>query len=215
MNQQENTNAPKANATPLNCMVDRPFADWALYYKEMRLIEDWADVKNYEGVYQVSSLGRVRSLDRIDATNGNHRILKGRVLRPGLNGNKYLHVILYDRGSKKGIRVHKLVALAFIPNPMGFSEINHKDGIKTNNVVTNLEWCNRSYNMNHAVSMGLFGGGKGENHGMAKLSNSDVLFIRKNPDMPVIDVALLFKITKTNVRNIKNNKTWKNIVIEH
>lgn len=105
--------------------------------------EEWRDVKGYEGKYQVSNLGRVKSL--------NYRHTgKEQFLKPGKNGNGYLFVNLYKNGVVKHFRVHRLVGSAFIPNPDNFSEINHKDEVKTNNSVSNLEWCSRQYNNTYA-----------------------------------------------------------------
>lgn len=110
--------------------------------------EVWKDIENYEGLYQVSNLGRVRSLDRKDAQG--HR-LKGKVLSSGLNSRGYLIVILYRDGGTKNKTVHRLVASAFIPNPDNLPQINHRDEDKTNNAVSNLEWCSALYNMRYGT----------------------------------------------------------------
>ena len=104
----------------------------------MIIKEIWKPVNGYEGLYEVSSLGRVKSL-----WYGREKILK-----PQDNGKGYLFVNLYKDGKVKHLLVHKLVAEAFIPNPFGFTEINHLDENKTNNVVDNLEFCSRRYNVN-------------------------------------------------------------------
>lgn len=103
--------------------------------------EIWKDVVGYEGQYQVSSLGRVKSLKLYSQTH--HRIL-----RQSHTGNGYLTVKLNNRGIKN-IRVHRLVAMHFIPNPKNLSEINHIDEDKNNNIVANLEWCDRKYNVRY------------------------------------------------------------------
>lgn len=103
--------------------------------------EIWKDVAGYEGLYQVSDQGRVRSL-----WFGEVRILK---LRD--KGNGYLCVRLYRNGTMKDNYVHRLVAKAFIPNPSNFPVINHKDEDKTNNAVDNLEWCTVEYNQNYGT----------------------------------------------------------------
>lgn len=109
--------------------------------------EIWKDVVGYEGLYKVSNLGRVKSL------KGYHRkdcILK---LRNNLYG--YLTVGLSKHNKSKRIKVHRLVAETFIPNPQNYEQVNHIDGNKLNNNVLNLEWCNRSYNMKHAYDNNL------------------------------------------------------------
>jgi len=104
--------------------------------------EIWKDVVGYEGLYQVSNLGRVRSFY-------NHGQNKTIILKSGHDSCGYLQVCLSMDKKTKCYKVHRLVALAFIPNPKGFREINHKDEDKTNNQVCNLEWCDRAYNLNY------------------------------------------------------------------
>lgn len=102
--------------------------------------EIWRDIKGFEGKYQVSDLGRVKSL------NYNHTG-KERILAGIKNTNGYLYVDLY-KGRKMRRAVHRLVAEVFLLNPEGLSQVNHKDECKTNNVVSNLEWCDSKYNNN-------------------------------------------------------------------
>ena len=115
-------------------------------------LEHWRDIAGYEGLYQVSDFGDVRSLGRwVNGMNDSKRFVKCRVLKPQKDGGGYLIVSLYKDGKIKTHTVHRLVAEAFIPNPENLTEINHIDEDKTNNVVTNLEWCNRKYNINHGT----------------------------------------------------------------
>ena len=111
----------------------------------MILNEEWRDIKGYEGLYQVSNLGRVRSL--------NCRGHKGciGILTPRLDGKGYEMVALYKEGKARNIKVHRLVAQAFIPNPNNYPQVNHKDENKTNNDVKNLEWCTNEYNHNYGT----------------------------------------------------------------
>ena len=112
--------------------------------------EIWRPVVGYEGLYEVSSYGRVRSLDRY-VKGKSYRLHKGKVLSPGKNSRGYLSIVLSYNGKHKIITVHRLVAQAFLPNPDNFLEINHKDEDKTNNNVTNLEWCDHKYNVNYGT----------------------------------------------------------------
>ena len=115
-------------------------------------MENWKDIKGYEGFYQVSNLGRVRSLERdIYCSNGAVHHLKEKILAPFLDKDGYQTVSLYLNGKDKTIFVHRLVAEAFIPNPENKSQINHKNEVKNNNVVENLEWCTASYNINYGT----------------------------------------------------------------
>lgn len=117
--------------------------------------EIWKDVVNYEGLYQISNLGRVRSLDRYVRTISNSvRRIKGVVMTNCFDGN-YYHVILHKNGSKKVSLVHRLVACAFVDNPDNLPFVNHIDGNKLNNASTNLEWCTASENTKHAFRVGL------------------------------------------------------------
>ena len=105
------------------------------------MYEIWKDIENYEGLYQISNKGHVKSLYK-----GSERILK-----LWDNGRGYLRVQLTKENTSKHIRVHRLVARAFIPNPYNLPEINHIDENKKNNSVENLEWCDRRYNVNYGT----------------------------------------------------------------
>ena len=124
------------------------------------MVEIWRDVKGYEGLYQVSNLGRVKSLDReVDIYNKNNkkihkRIIKGKALKYGGNTLGYINVALYKDGVLKRIYVHRLVAEAFISNPNNYPCINHIDENKENNNVDNLEWCTVKYNINYGTRIG-------------------------------------------------------------
>lgn len=114
------------------------------------MIEEWRPIEGYEGLYEVSNTGQVRSLDMyVKSRYGNYRLHKGKVLSPAKDTNGYLKVNLCYDGKDKIIRVHRLVAQAFIPNPDNLLEVNHKDEVKSNNCVENLEWCDRKYNINY------------------------------------------------------------------
>ena len=103
--------------------------------------EVWKDIAGYEGLYQISSLGNVKSLNY-------NRTKKERILTPGKRGSGYLFVCLCKVGKSKKFNIHRLVGDAFIENPKNFPQVNHIDEDKTNNCVDNLEWCTAKYNMN-------------------------------------------------------------------
>ena len=117
-----------------------------LKYQHLRMAamdELWRDVKGYEGLYQVSNLGNVRHIKKD----------KARKLRP--NNRGYIQVHFYKAGKYKKLLVHRLVAIAFIPNPLSKSSVNHINGDKTDNRVVNLEWCTVVENIHHAIETGL------------------------------------------------------------
>lgn len=112
----------------------------------MNIIEQWKPIDGYEGLYEISNLGSVKSLNY--SRTGVEKILK-----PGKAKKGYLRVSLYRNGKHKMFYVHRLVAEAFLPNPEGFEQVNHRDEVKTNNVVSNIEWCDAKYNANYGTKI--------------------------------------------------------------
>ena len=110
--------------------------------------EIWKDIEGFEGLYQVSNLGRVKSVKRTvwNSVKGYYKTVPERILKVGDNNRGYLQVQLYREGKGKWYLVHRLVAVAFIGNPNNLLVINHKNEIKSDNRVSNLEWCSYSYN---------------------------------------------------------------------
>lgn len=109
--------------------------------------EIWKDIPNYEGLYEVSNFGRVKSKDRtlLHARCGT-QTRKGKLLSAAKSTSGYLRVTLCKNNKTKTFSVHRLVAITFIPNPNNFPQVNHLDEDKTNNCVSNLEWCTQAYN---------------------------------------------------------------------
>ena len=103
------------------------------------MMEEWRAVPGYEGLYEVSNKGNVRNVRR------------NTLLRLSKDCYGYIQVSLYKNGRRTGLRVHRLVTEAFLPNPDNLPEVNHKDEDKTNNRVENLEWCDHKYNMNYGT----------------------------------------------------------------
>lgn len=104
--------------------------------------EKWKDIPNYEGLYQISNFGRVKSFRK----STKYRCQSEYILKPYVPQHGYEVVTLYDKSTKHKFLVHRLVATAFLPNPDNLPQINHKDENKRNNNVTNLEWCTAEYN---------------------------------------------------------------------
>ena len=112
--------------------------------------EIWKDIPGYEGIYQVSNLGRVKSLERIIMGRWHEVKTKEKILKPRIT-NGYLRLQLFKSNKAKNFFLHRLVAMAFISNPNNYIEINHKDENHFNNNVNNLEWCSHSYNINYGT----------------------------------------------------------------
>ena len=110
--------------------------------------EEWRPIEGYEGLYEVSNTGLIRSLDRFV---GNRNRIKGKILSINIKKGGYCSVVLSKYGKMKGYQVHRLVAQAFIPNPDNLPQVNHIDEDKSNNCVDNLEWCTAKYNINYGT----------------------------------------------------------------
>lgn len=129
-------------------------------------------------------------------------------IKPQKNGKGYLRVYI----GKKGYFVHRLVAIAFIPNPENKPQVNHKDGNKLNNSVENLEWCTNQENRTHAIKNGLHR--CGEQCSYSKLNEKQVLKILNllyNGQHTVTEISKMFGVSRGTISDIKNNKTWKQL----
>ena len=120
--------------------------------------EEWKPINDFEGFYEVSNFGRVRSLDRFVLCPNQYGKdamyrRKGKVLKFALHRDNYWLVTLHKNSTKKTFLVHRLVASAFIPNPDNLIEINHIDENKLNNHVSNLEWTTRMQNVHHGTGI--------------------------------------------------------------
>lgn len=163
--------------------------------------EKWAKIKNYPN-YKVSNYGKVKNL-------------KNKVLKLREDRNGYLIAYLYNDGIMKCKKVHRLVAEAFIPNPKGKTQINHKDGNKKNNKVINLEWCTNKENIAHAWATGLKRKKYGRYHNNAKKIYQYDLngnFIKEW--FSIVEASTFYKTTISNIwHNLnKYNKTAKGYI---
>ena len=117
--------------------------------------EIWRDIAGYDNMYQVSNLGRIKSLPRKMKASIGFASVRGRIMKPAIDSKGYLRCALSKDNVLRTFKVHRLVAAAFIPNPNNYPQINHINGDKRDNRVENLEWCNNSMNQIHAYRLGL------------------------------------------------------------
>lgn len=114
--------------------------------------ETWKDIPNYEGLYQVSNLGRVKSLKRFKNNHGAKQLVEEKIKSVEMSNSGYLQVCLYKNGKGNLKYIHKLVANTFLENPNNYPCINHKDENKANNKLSNLEFCNYEYNNSYGMA---------------------------------------------------------------
>ena len=171
----------------------------------------WKPLVGYEQYYQISSEGEIKSVARLVKNGPNSTMIKPeKILKQQKNKNGYLQVTLCVDNIKKVEYVHRLVALTFLPNPNNLPTINHKDGVKTNNCVTNLEFATYCENNQHAYDTGLHG--KNEKHYLARLSKENVADIRRSGKCGTYAaIAEKYGVSKATVRDVLLGKTWKNI----
>ena len=180
--------------------------------------EIWKAIKDYEGKYEVSNLGRVKSLERTSRLN---RKIKERILAPREYTGGYLRVQL----SRKDFYIHRLVAETFIPNPENKSQVNHIDGNKRNNRVDNLEWNTPLENNLHAIRTGLNKKDREfmikianfENHKKAiakrrKFTKEQIIEIRKSQEPDTI-LAKRYNTSRGQIYSIKHYRTYKEVIL--
>jgi len=170
-------------------------------------MEVWKDIIGYENHYQVSDLGRVKSLTRI-TTHGHKR--KERIMKLSTNNDGYLHVILTNNKIEKTHRINRLVGIHFIPNPDKKPEVGHKFGNKKDNRSISLQWETRSENQIHAYETKLQEGRKGVKHHKSKLDNDMVIDIR-NSNLKQFELAKIYNVTPSLISMVISRKIWTHI----
>ena len=177
--------------------------------------EVWKSIEGFEGFFQISNHGRIRSLDRyVNARNGGKRFEHGRIMKSSINSRKYYILPLRKNGYVKTFRINRLVAIAFIPNPENKPEVNHIDGDKQNNHVKNLEWSTHKENIKHALETGLQVPFKGCEVGTSKLKNHEVLKIRqlyKTGNYTYKQLSEMFNVSYNTIYSVIKRTSWKHI----
>lgn len=165
---------------------------------------EWRPIPGFEGAYEVSRCGRVRSLGRkVVQSNGAWQIIEGTVLVARVDTSGYEGVTLSMRRTR---RVHRLVAQVFLAPVPGKDHVNHIDGNKRNNYASNLEWCTRAENAAHAARLGI-------GSGSTKLTAEDVRQIRSEHTngTAVRQLARRFNVHRISIRKIIRGETWKHV----
>lgn len=178
--------------------------------------EVWKAIPDFEGLYEASSLGRIRSIDRlVTGKNGVTKKYSGRIIAPVPMNTGYVTVALSKNGIAVRYLVHRLVAITFIPNPDGLEEVNHKDGVKHHNAPSNLEWMSRVRNIRHAMGMGLIQG-LGEQNPAAKLTEKQVIQIKHlaRLNLSPKEIAATFGIAIATVKDIQGARSWAHVHVE-
>jgi hypothetical protein len=166
-------------------------------------MEEFRDIKGYEGLYQISNLGRVKS------------IKNNIFLKQALNTSRYYIVCLSKKGKKKTSLIHRLIAQCFVSNKNNKPVINHINMIRTDNSISNLEWCTHSENVNHSYRNNNSSRPflKGVKHFKCKLSEQEVYCIRYyKGKIPNVILSRLFKVSQQSITNIQHNRTWKHLL---
>jgi hypothetical protein len=166
----------------------------------MQKEEKWRSVVGYEGYYEVSSEGRVRN------------VKTGRILKPRLRPNGYKIVTPSKENKVKTFSIHRLVAVAFIPNQENKPCVNHIDNNPSNNHVSNLEWVTHHENNQHAVMQGRMIGPRGEEQGNSKLTSEQVIEIFKSKLLHR-ELGVVYGVSRAHISSIKSGKRWSHLLL--
>jgi len=162
---------------------------------------NYKEIPNYPG-YLISPIGNIVSIS-------NHIHTENIILKTEFKKDGYCRVTLCNNGACKRFYVHRLIALVFIPNPLNKKVVNHIDGNKLNNTVTNLEWCTYSENLRHSYKNNLHSQ-VGSKNNQAKLKESDIILIRLD-DRPTKIIASQYNVGDKQIRRIKTGIDWKHV----
>jgi hypothetical protein len=176
-------------------------------------MEIWKDIPKFNNEYQISNFGRIRSKHAvIIRSNGTTHTRASKILKPA-NDKGYLKGAVCVDKKMITYKIHRLVAEAFVAGCDETKEVNHIDGNKSNNHFLNLEWVNRSENMKHAVKIGLLPVTRGSERTQAKMTEQDVLMIRKmmKEGVPRKDICKKLNISVHMYKDVQRGKTWRHV----
>lgn len=171
-------------------------------------MEIWKPIKGYEGLYQVSNSGQVKSCERICKTGnglGEH-LLPEKILKPCTDKDGYFHIVLCKNSKTKTFSIHRLVATAFIPNPENKPYINHLDCNKQNNNVDNLEWCTAQENTIHASKNSLMKGAENGKKRSKPLIATNITTGEETYFVSIEDACRKLNVNDSNIIKILKNK---------
>jgi len=179
------------------------------------MFERFVPITRYEGMYDISNFGRVRSLDRFCRNRwGTQRPVKSRIMVIGQTKYGYKQILLAKEGKSVKFFIHRLVAIAFIENASDYPQVNHLDGDKSNNCATNLEWVTSQQNCHHALENKLYEVARGEATGHAKLTENAVRNIRTQVANGIYHkvLATQYGVGRKAITKIVNRQRWKHVV---
>lgn len=170
--------------------------------------EVWLPVSDYCGLYEVSNTGKIRSLDRVVNIQKHTKKIKGKILSAG-NADGYRNVVLSKDGKGKTRFIHRLVAMAFLGQPLPGQEVNHKDEDRANNHVQNLEWVFHRENLHHTWNRSPHKKAHWSTSGSNKLTPREVLRIREiGRSMKQKDIAKMFNVSRQTISNILTGRSF-------
>lgn len=176
-------------------------------------MEEWRAISGWEGFYEVSDEGRVRSLDRVGHRNGHPARFRGRILAACIGKNGYRTVQLCSPEGQNRHYVHRLVAFAFFGECPSGHEVCHQNGTRSDNRKINLRYGTHQSNCDdmrtHGTSVKFHPKLRGEKNGCSKLTDEEVHYIRRNPELTLTHLGELFGVHRTSIHHVRTGKNWK------